>query len=392
MRSNVSLPLAGFALLCLSAVAHAQTDDIYITDYASGNLLRYSFTYVSGSITNVTPDGAPGNLGGPNSAVLISGSIKEGIQGTHNDIIVVGGHAGSSATKLTRYDLNGNEIGQIALTHFLSGSWVTYDMNETGNCIITPDGKYMYAPEQNGGVIDKFDLATGHLVGQVAQSGAHDVVLSADGTTLYGASYSTGGIGVKAYSTAGFVNGGYTGPVTQVIAADDHGLSNPSGMSISGNTLYINQNQHGDSGNGVWEYTISSDLSLTYSHSVTSPDLNFIFGSSVGPDGNLYIAALGDAANTGGSATPVDGIYKYNTTTHTVVSTAFIPGEPGDVSGAGGPAGVGGFYSPKYLEFGADFIPAGDAGYNTPEPSSLAFLLTSGFVTIGAFARRRRRA
>jgi len=387
-RFNVVIGI-GLGLLGSATMVHAQTDDIYITDYGSGNLLRYSFTYSDGTISNFTPDGAPDNLSNPaKSAVLIAGSIKEGIQGTHNDIIVVGGQRGDSATVLTRYTLTGNVIGEIPLTKLVGGLWVTYTMNETGNCIITPDGKYMYAPEQGGSVIDKIDLATGHVIGQASFSGVHDVVLSADGTTLYAAAYSSGG-GIKAFSTADFVNGGYSGSVTTVIADGNNGLSRPSGLTISGNTLLINQNESGGTANGVYEYTINSDLSLTYKSSVTSSALNFIFGSSIGPDGNLYIAALGDAAGND-STSYVDGIYEYNTTTGTVNTVAVLPGEPGDASGSSGPYGTGGFYSPKYLEFGIDFAPSSDAGY-TPEPGTVALLFASGLVSVAGLRRRRTR-
>ena len=46
----------------------------------------------------------------------------------------------------------------------------------------------------------------------------------------------------------------------------------------------------------------------------SSSGLHFTFGNNIGPDGNLYIAALGGASGRGGNSGYTDGVYQFNTT------------------------------------------------------------------------------
>jgi hypothetical protein len=343
---------------------------------------RYQFTYNSGTntITNFTPWGAGDNA---TNAVFISGGIKEGVQGTENDIIAVA----TGGTSLVRYGIqNGNIIGTIPVT--LNGS--SYTLASIGNIIISPDGRYLYAAEaattQNGltgGAIDKIDLKTGAIVNQVQFQGAHDLLL--ENGTLYAAAYT------------GSVNGSSDGVWTfdsnlgtkhQMIVGGTNGLTAPTGMSFQGTTLYINQNVVPTTANSVLQYNVGSagGTSATFISSHSSADLNFIFGSALGPDGNLYIAGLGGAS---GRSDPsyTDGVYEYDTTSNAF--SQLIAGENG--GGTTGPPGASGLYSPKYLQFSTNFVPAPDAGYGTPEPGSVALFCSLGLVGAGWARRRKRR-
>jgi hypothetical protein len=368
-------------LLCLSLAANATdfTGFLYVSDYKAAELDRYSYTYNSttNTIGAFTPAGAGGST---TSAVFITGGIKEGLQGTNNDIIIVN----SGGSTLSRYDLNGNLIGTIAVKN---ADNTAHSFSNIGNVIITPDGKYLYAPESSGNVIDKVDLATGVIVAHTAFNGAHDLAIAADGS-VYAAAYQ----GSNAGSAGVWVLSSDLSTKTQLIASGDNGLTSPSGMSIaSDGSLYVQQNQ-GSGPDGVYHYKISGSGSSAVAtfdpltSLTSSAALHFTFGNNIGPDGNLYIAALGGASGRSGNSGYTDGVYQFNTTSLAV--TRVIDG--GVNSGV--PGGPSGLESPKYLQFGTNFVQADDPGApGTPEPGSLALLFGMGVTGAGCFVRRRRK-
>lgn len=369
----------GLFAVVLAGDVQAQTDFLYITDYGGGNLDRYSFNYnsLTHTISGLTPDGLNGST---TNAVFIAGGIKEGIQGTHNDIIVVA----TGGNSLVRYDLNGHVIGAIPI---LTSGGSPYTLNGVGNVIITPDGKFMYVPEATAGKIDKIDMLTGKIVTSVNFAGAHDILLGPDGT-LYAAAYT----GSNSGSSGVWTFDSNLGSKTQLIASGNNGLTAPTGLSMKGSVLYVNQNVAPTSANSVYEYSIGSAGPLhtaTFLNHFSSANLQFIFGSDFGPDGNLYIASLGGASGRNDPG-HTDGVYEFNTTTD--VTSLFIAGEPGTSVNANGPAGPSGLYSPKYLQFGTNFISANDPGapaIHTPEPGTVA--LFCSFAVAGAGWRRRRK-
>ena len=383
MSFSRSILAAGLftGLLSLSLGAHvAHADDftgyLYVSDYKAADLDRYSYNYNSttNTISDITAAGAGGST---TSAIFITGGIKEGLQGTHNDIIVVN----SGGNTLSRYDLNGNMIGTINIKNS-DGS--THTLNSVGNVLITPDGKYLYAPESGGNVIDKIDLATGIIVAHTAFTGVHDLAIAADGS-IYAASYTT--------NSGVYVLPSDLSSKTQIIAPNANGLTSPSGISVaSDGSLYIQQNTFSGP-DGVQHYDITgagAGTLATYDAATSlasSSDLHFTFGNNIGPDGNLYIAALGGASGRSGNTTYTDGVYELNTTTLAVTQAI-----AGGVN-SGVPGGPSGLESPKYLQFGTNFVSGDDPGApGVPEPSGVvAGLGLLGMVGGGALRARRRR-
>lgn len=262
-----------------------------------------------------------------------------------------------------------------------------HTFNNIGNVVITHDGKYLYAPEEGGNVIDKIDLATGKIVASTAFTGAHDLAIAADGT-IYAAAYNHN----DASSQGVWALPPDLSSKTQLIAYNDNGLTAPSGMSIAADgSLYVQQNR-GSGPDGVYHYhitgsgvsavaTFDSGSSLT-----SSSSLHFTFGNNIGPDGNLYIAVLGGASGRAGNAGYTNGVYKFDTTTRAV--SRVIDG--GVDSGV--PGGPSGLQSPKYLQFGFNFVPSDDPGAPpVPEPSGI--MMGAGFLSVmgGGLLRMRRR-
>ncbi len=379
-RSLLSVSLFT-SLFSLPFVAHATdfTGFLYVSDYKAANLDRYRYDFTGGVISNIKPAGFGGNT---NSAIFITGGIKEGVQGTRNDLIIVN----SGGSTLSRYDLNGNLIGTIAVKNN-DPTHTSHTLSSIGNVVVTQNGKYMYAPESGTGIIDKIDLSTGIIVNNIAFKGAHDLAIAADGT-IYAASYSGSDVNsAGVWSLPSDLSAKH-----QMITSAT--MSSPSGMSIStvDGSLYVQQNA-GAGPDGVYHFTISGTGTATtatfkpLTSLTSSSSLHFTFGNNIGPDGNLYIAALGGASGRAGNGGYTDGVYKFDTTSlgvSRVIDGGIDTGFPG------GPSGL---QSPKYLQFGYNFVPADDPGApGVPEPSGvLAGLGFLGMVGGGILRTRRRR-
>ena len=381
-------------LFSIASVAQAAdfTGFLYVSDYKAATLDRYRYNYhqATNVIDNIIPYGIGGNT---SNAVFVSSSIKEGLQGTLNDIIVVN----TGGNSLTRYDLDGNTIGTINVKNADNSS---HTFSGIGNVVITRDGKYLYAPEESGNRINKVDLATGKIVAFTGFTGAHDLAIAADGT-IYASAYNKN----DSTSQGVFVLPSDLSSKTQLIAFNDNGLNGPCGMSVaSDGSLYIQQNVHNNSTNvaggpdGVYHYKLTgSGIAATAAFDATTSltsaaSLHFTFGNNIGPDGNIYIAALGGASGRGGNVGYTDGIYKLDTSVANPTSAAVSLSIAGGVD-SGVPGGPSGLQSPKYLQFGFNFVPAQDPGAPpVPEPSGI--LCGFGFLGIvgsGLLHRRRRR-
>lgn len=168
------------------------------------------------------------------------------------------------------------------------------------------------------------------------------------------------------------------------------GAFRPSGLSVaSDGSLYVNDNTRGGS-DSILHYTVGRtggvlnatyDASKSYVGSATNTALEFLFGNNIGPDGLVYVAALGGGGTgTFNTRNPyTDGIYAFDPSTGTVSQAVAGHTEKG------GPDGPSGLAAPKYLQFDVNFITANDVG--VPEPGTLA-LLVSALTTLGL--RRRR--
>jgi hypothetical protein len=132
--------------------------------------------------------------------------------------------------------------------------------------------------------------------------------------------------------------------------------------------------------------TATFDSTKSYIGSGSNNALQFTFGNNLGPDGNLYIAALGGGGNGGFNIQNgyIDGIYKFNTSNQSVLQ--FILGYL-ETTGPDGPSGLS---APKYLQFDTNFVKAPDAGV-TPEPGTTALLL-AGLAGLGLKRAKSRKA
>ena len=383
----VALAAAGIAAPARADVV--RTGYLFATDYGKSVLDRYQYTYdqTTNQVTAITPYGIGGNA--TNAYFLGNSStapVKEGIQGTANDLILVSGAHGSSATVFSRYTLDGALIGSIPV------DFSAYNGGSVGigNVVATPDGHYVYAPLEKANAVVKIDLTNGSIVASYALAGAHDVALAADGT-VYAANYASGGAQVVALDAN-------LNPVAVLASANPAAVSGsfrPTGLSVAADgSLYVDDNTPGGY-DSVLHYTLSGsgaslaatfDASRSYIGSATNNALEFTFGSNIGPDGKVYVAAPG-GGGAGGFSTRsgyVDGIYAFDPTTATVSQAVQGYTEPG------GPASANGLSAPKYLQFEPNFIPSPDAGVPVPEPGTLALLL-SAMGALGILLRRRPR-
>jgi len=375
----------GILSLSLSAQAAGDfTGYLYVSDYGSQFLDRFSYDYHSAtnSISNILPAGYGGDT---TNAAFIADNIQSGFQGTGNDIIVVINNGAS----LARYDLDGNLIGTINVTNPDNSP---HTFNSIGSIVITQDGKFLYAPDAGNNAINKIDLATGKIVNSTAFTGAHDLAINPTTGTIYASAYNSadpGSMGVWALPSD-------LSAKTQLITTAG-GLTSPTGITMAADgSLYIQQNVHTNSPDvaggpdGVYHYTLSNGnpnatANFDAAHSLTSStSLHSTFGNSIGPDGNIYIAALGGGSGSGGNSGYTDGIYRFDPTALTVSN--FIAGKIEGLTSFG----LGGMVAPKYLQFGGNFVPAVDAGV-TPEPSSVLMALSFLGVLGGRMLRTRRR-
>jgi len=394
---NMTLPvrhliLASTALVLLSGrLAQANgiiTGQLYVADYGLSVMDRYQYTYdtTSGAITSITPDGIGGNT---TNAYFLGNSnlpIKEGVQGTNDDLIVVVGPHGSQQTTLQRFTLSGTYIGTIPV------NFSAYNGGNVGigNVAITADGKYEYAPLETANAIVKIDLANGNIVDSFSFTGAHDVAIAPNGD-VYAADYAASGAKViRLNANLGFIQNVVTS------APAGAGAFRPTGLSFAADgSLYVDNNDNTTTGyDSVLHYTLSNsggnvtanyDSTKSYIGSSGNNALQFTFGNNIGPDGNVYIAALGGGGggNFGVQSGYVDGIYKFNTSNDSV--SQFIQG----FTEKSGPASTNGLDAPKYLQFDVNFVKANDAGL-VPEPGTNA-LLFSGFAGLAIAIRSRRR-
>lgn len=394
MRINLRYLILSSAALALllggSRPANANTiitGQLYVADYGTSVMERYQYTYdkTVGVITSITPNGIGGSttnayfLGGPTSP------IKEGVQGTANDMIVVVGPHGSTQTTLQRFTISGTYIGTIPVdfTPFNGGNI------GIGNVAITPDGKYEYAPLETAGKIVKIDLANGNIVATADFAGAHDVAIAANGD-VYAADYNAAGAKViRLDANLVFKQNLVTTAPTGVTAA-----FRPTGLTLAADgSLYVQNNDNTLAGNdSVFHYTFTNNLGTltanfdptkSYIGSASNNALQFTFGNNLGPDGNIYIAVLGGGGSGSFNIQSgfIDGIYKFDTTNASV--SRFIQGYTEKT----GPLGPSTLSAPKYLQFDTNFVNAPDAG--VPEPGTSALLL-AGFAGLGFLKRAKR--
>jgi len=387
-----AIRLAACALAAAACVPAAgaradtiETGYLFASDYGRSELDRFQYTYnrTSHQMLGITPYGAGGST---SSAYFLGGGqfpIKEGLQGTGNDLIIVGGTHGSSVTTFSRYTLEGAFLGQVPVD--FSG----YNNGNVGigNVVATPDGRYIYAPLEGAGYVVKIDLSNGAIVGRAQLANAHDVALAADGT-VYAANYNNAAAKLVALNAN--LDAGSMVVLTSANPSGVAGSFRPTGLSVaSDGSLYVNDNTRGGT-DSILHYTIGTtggvlsatyDAAGSYVGSPTNTALEFLFGNNIGPDGLVYVAALGGGGSGNFSTRNpyVDGIYAFDPSTGTVTQAVAGYAEKS------GPVGPSGLSAPKYLQFDTNFITANDVG--VPEPGTLA-LIASAIAGLGLWRRR----
>jgi sugar lactone lactonase YvrE len=396
MNSRHFITLAGaIAIATAPLPAHADTvrlGYLYVSDYGLSVMERYQYVYnqTQNMITAITPYGINGNT--TNAYFLgnaATNPVKEGVHGTTSDIILVGGYHGNGVTNITRYTLDGAFIGEIPV------NFSAYNNGNVGigNVLVTANGRYMYAPLEAAGAIVKIDLTNGAIVKNYAMPGAHDVAIAANGD-VYVSNYAAGAGIAKVVVLDADLN--FRQNLITAMPAGVSGAFRPTGLSIADDgSLYVNANQNGGAANSILHYNITGspgsqtatyDASKSYIASPTNNALQFIFGSNIGPDGKLYIAALGGGGADANFTVPngyIDGIYALDPLTGGMTRVIDGATEPNGISG---PTGLS---APKYLQFDTNFVDVPDAGYQVPEPAT-ALLLISGLLPM--VLRRRNPA
>ena len=153
------------------------TGFLYVSDYKAADLDRYSYTTpATNTISNITPAGQAAAPRAPSSSPAGSKRVCRAPTTTSSSSI-------PAATTLTRYDLNGNNIGTISVKNADNSA---HTFNSIGN-VAHHAGRQISVRSRRGRQRHRQDRpGTGKIVGHTAFTGAHDLAITADGTHLCG--------------------------------------------------------------------------------------------------------------------------------------------------------------------------------------------------------------
>jgi len=391
--------MAASAVLALTAVPAFATppvntpDTLYVADYGTGNLLRYSATlntvggYPQEVLTaySVPPTGNTSTNPFVIKPPTAGAAIKEGIAGTSNDIITIVKTA-SGPNELARYNTNGT------FNSYVGGGATTF--SGVGSFVITPNAQFAYVADSAAGKLYRVSLTTGLVVNSVSLASVHDVAVLPDGSVV--AEKLNGGIWKYTAALGSPVNivpQGTGASVDTIGSAGNLQGHNQYGFAIdaSGNIWTVSDDRSGGPGNApntsgtLYEYSSTGVFLGSWTPTPASKLAVGTFGLSFGADGNLYLSDIGNVVLSPSPGT--DQVDEFNVYTDTF--STYINGADGTT-----PNAITGLAQPKYANWQSDFVPSPDPGYTVPEPSgvatSIAFVGIVGLLIAGAKRKASR--
>jgi sugar lactone lactonase YvrE len=270
------------ALLATALGGPAFADTVYVVSFTTGELVRYDSTNPAGTKTVLTGSGA----------MTKPSAIAIGPDG--NLYIGESGDGASIAPKITRYTVATGSLSTIhtfAAFDVFPGSLAFKSTNLLigRNPFFENTGPIVQLANATGGPFAVSDYTTG---GTLASSPG--LALAADGR-LYVSDQtynSTTGIAsgpVKRFDAAGTYLG-------EVIASGSSGLSGPTGLALSGSTLYTASIMDGS----ILQTNLITDITTT-------------FATAVGPFEVGSLALLADGGLLAASPSGSGSIYRFGT-------------------------------------------------------------------------------
>ena len=309
----------------------ARAETIYVTSFTTGEITRYDSANPAGTKTVLSGSGS----------LIKPAALAVGPDG--NLYIGEDGNGGSFAPRISKFDLATSTLSTVvAFSAFdvFPGSFAfkDNDLLVGRNPFYGNTGPIVRVINATGGPVSVTDYTSG---GSLASSPG--LALAADGS-LY-----------VSDQTYNFISGIATGPVKrfdaagayvgEVIASGSSGLAGPTGLAISGSTLYTASIMAGS----VLVTDLATDLTLSQIN-VGSP-----FEAGV-------LALLSDGNLLVGSPSGSGSIYLVDTATMTVIDTY--------ASGLGQIGGI--------------------AVAPVPEPSTIAMAIAGGVAMVARLRRRSR--
>ena len=346
---------AALTLVFAAGTMNVRADSVYVGYYHTQTVGDFSLTTGTTTITG--------------GSTFASGIAAEGFQclmgapGANPSLVYV---VNATTGGLSEYTAGGTLLSSNILKNS-SGSTIT--LNGLAGSALSSDGQTIYLASSTGSNsgIYAFNTLTGKETGHVSFNDAHDVTFH--NGYLYASAYES----TNASSQGVYRFNADLSNKTQIIAGGDNNLYHATGMAFVGNNLYvgnagINSSTHVAS--FVSEYTLSGTTATFDQKFTSSTAIDNPFGVTAGPDGNVYIASLGNLSSDKGQVTELD-VSTGNLSTYISYGDYGVAGQ-----------------APKYVSFSSECTM-----YSVPEPSPLTMLTLGGAcLGFGAWVRRRRAA
>ena len=273
-----------FAVLALATVAgSSHADTVYVTSFTTGALIRYDSANPAGTATVLSGSGS----------MIKPAAMALGPDG--NLYIGQDGDGGAIAPQITRYTV---ATGSLSTVHTFAAfdvfpgslAFKGNDLLVGRNPFFGNTGAIVKMTNITGGIVTVSDYTTG---GDLASSpglalAADGSLYVADQTYNFGNSVASGP--VKRFDAAGI----YVGET--IASGSTSGLYGPTGLAISGSTLYTASIMDGS----ILQTNLGTDITTT-------------FASSVGPFEVGTLALLADGRLLAGSPSGNGNIYRFGT-------------------------------------------------------------------------------